>query len=69
MHTTLLPIQGTNIAGPGPYSLGSVILSVPGDPVSSNYSVQDITIEIIVEDDNGDTVTTSVSADIASQYN
>tara|TARA_R100001015_G_C4633586_1_gene198754 strand:+ start:157 stop:1503 length:1347 start_codon:yes stop_codon:yes gene_type:complete len=69
MHTTLLSMQGTNIASFGTYSVGSVILSVPGDPVSSNYSVQDITIEVIVEDDNLDTVTSSVSADLASQYN
>ena len=57
-------------AGPGVYNIGKIILDAihPSAGVTAN-AVQDITISASVEDDAGTSVTTSVSADIASQYN
>lgn len=71
-YTTTLPMQGTNIAGPGPYSFGKVFMEVPYDFATSpeSYALQDITISIAVEDDNlGSIISAPLSVDIASQYN
>jgi hypothetical protein len=60
------PGDGVNTFNAGSLTLNKVILSVPGTP-SSSYSVHDITLEVSAKDSNGDTVTSSVSVDIAAE--
>lgn len=70
-YTTTLPMQGTNIAGSGPYSFGKVFMEVPYDLATSpeSYALQDITISIAVDDDAGGSIITApLVVDILSQY-